>query len=190
MPRIKATGDEEYKKTSKADWSTIKKSLRKLDAPKLVKLIGTLYKLTSENRNFLHAHCLQNNVSIEAYKKIIYSCMWPERDGQWFEYRKAQKAISDYKKASGDTIGEIELMLHYVETGNRFTVEWGDIDERFYDNVISMCYKAAKKIMTLPETKQEEYRDRLEHLADSSGNIGWGYHEELVEIFLETFPDG
>ena len=176
-------------RTRKPKWPDLKKPLQEQSKAQLVKLIGDLYKLAPENRDFLHARTIPGEESIATYKKIVFACMWPELGQQWFEYRKAKKAISDYKKASGDEIGEIELMLHYVETANDFTCSYGDMDEQFYDSVLSMCNRVAKKIRAFPEEKRQEYRKRLCDLADSSKGIGWGYHDELVDILYETFPD-
>jgi hypothetical protein len=160
-----------------------------MDRSDLVGLIGDLYKLSPANRDFLEARFVKEASTLDAYKKIVFECLWPQRDGDRFRFREARKAISDYKKASGDEAGEIDLMLHYVETGNAFTCEFGDIDELFYDSVLSMCQKAAQKIRRLSLRKREGYRERMRHLVESSDGIGWGYHDELSEIFCETFPE-
>lgn len=175
--------------TRKTKWLDVKKSIQSMDRAVLVGLIGDLYKLSPANRDFLEARFLSEASTLDAYKKIVFECLWPKRDGDWFRFREARKAISDYKKASGDETGEIDLMLHYVETGNDFTCEFGDIDERFYDSVLSICQKAAQKIRRLPLRRREEYRDRRRRLVESSDGIGWGYHDELSDIFCETFPE-
>jgi hypothetical protein len=155
----------------------------------LTALIGELYKLSAENRDFLHARFLDKSVAIGHYKKIVFACLWIKRNGQWFRYREARKAIADYSKATGDEMGEIDLMLYYVETGNAFTCEFGDIDETFYDSILSMCRKAGEKIRTLASRKREVFRDRMWKLVESSDGIGWGYHDGLGEIYYETFPE-
>jgi hypothetical protein len=167
----------------------MKKPLQALAKSDLVALIGDLYKLSPANRDFLHSRLIGGGAGIDSYKKIIFKCMWPDRDGERFRYREAKKAIADYRNATGDESGEIELMLHYVETGNAFTCDFGDIDETFYDSVLSVCRKAANKIKKLSPGKRENFRDRMRHLVDSSDGIGWGYHDELEEIFCETFEE-
>lgn len=54
-----------------------------------------------------------------------------------------RKAISDYKKASGDEVGVLDIMVYYVEMGTKFTLEYGDIYEEFYDSLESMFKKVA-----------------------------------------------
>jgi hypothetical protein len=58
---------------------------------------------------------------------------------------RGQKAINEYSKAVGDAKGEAELMTYFVECGNQFTVEFGDIDEGFYDALLRMYARAIDK---------------------------------------------
>ena len=46
-----------------------------------------------------------------------------------------KQAIREYKKATGNIPGTVELLMSYVENGVAFTGEYGDIDERFYDEI-------------------------------------------------------
>ena len=73
----------------------------------------------------------------------------------------AKKAISEYSKAVGDAKGETELMTYFVECGNKFTVEFGDIDEGFYDALLRMYARAIKKVLSLPDEDQHIFRERL-----------------------------
>ena len=75
---------------------------------------------------------------------------------------KAKKAISDYSKAVGDPADEAELMTFFVECGNSFTVNYGDIDEAFYDALNRIYRRTIDKVLTLPKERQDEFRARLE----------------------------
>jgi hypothetical protein len=57
-------------------------------------------------------------------------------------------------------LGEAELMTFFVECGNSLTVNYGDMDEAFYDALNSMYRRAIKKALTLPEERQDEFRER------------------------------
>ena len=74
--------------------------------------------------------------------------------------------------------------------GNSFTVDYGDIDEAFYDALNRMYRRAIDKILGLPEEKQDGFRGRLEEIMTSSLHIGWGYHDMLCEDYYMAFPDG
>jgi hypothetical protein len=85
---------------------------------------------------------------------------------------KAKKSISSYSKAVGNPRGEAELMTYFVEYGNRFTVDFGDIDETFY-NALKLMYKGAiNKVRTLQEECRSEFRSRLEDIMILSSDIG------------------
>ena len=173
----------------KVRWSDVKARLKDLNQAELLSLLGDLYKLSGTNQDFMRARYFQNDDALDSHKQIIAECMWPERDGQRFDYRRARKTITNYKKASGDVAGEIDLMIHYVEIGNAFTCEFGDIDETFYDSLLSMCEKAAKRIKGLPQKDREQYQSRLWDLVESSDGIGWGYHDGLADVYYQLYPD-
>jgi hypothetical protein len=178
------------KKKDEPTWSDVKSVLIGLDHKKLVELAGDLYRLSKENKDFCHARFGVGQDRLAPYKKTIEECMYPNvyRDKP-IQISKAKRAISNYTKAVGDPVGEAELMTFFVECGNRFTVEYGDIDEDFY-NALNLMYKRAiEKVLSLPTGQSGEFRDRLEEIMMSSSGIGWGYHDELRNDFYEAFPE-
>lgn len=58
---------------------------------------------------------------------------------QLIQISRAKGAISRYCKAVRDISGEVELKIFFVECGARFTVEYGDMDEGFY-NALNLMY--------------------------------------------------
>ncbi|MBM3300515.1 MAG: hypothetical protein FJY85_11210, partial [Deltaproteobacteria bacterium] len=122
------------KKKDEPTWSDVKSVLVGLDHKKLVELAGDLYRLSKENKDFFHARFGVGEDQLAPYKKIIEECMYPNvyRDKP-IQISKAKRAISTYSKAVADPAGEAELMTFFVECGNSFTVEYGDIDEDFYN---------------------------------------------------------
>src|SRR5262249_24337864 len=118
-------------KTRGPSWSDVKESLASLSTSELIRLIASLYGLSKGNRDFLHARFAVGNDPIGPYKKIIDDCMYPDVfKNKPIQISTAKKAISEYSKAIGDAKGEAELMTYFVECGNQFTVDYGDIDER------------------------------------------------------------
>jgi hypothetical protein len=96
-----------------------------------------------------------------------------------------KKAISDYFKASNDELGQLELMVHYLETGNQFTVDFGDIDEKFYSSLESMFERILSILRKQSTDVQEIYFSRLEDVVASAKIIGWGYYDYISDIFGE-----
>lgn len=74
---------------------------------------------------------------LAADKRRILAAFYPEQAGDLPPHgdagrAAARQAIRHYQEATGDRAGTAELLLTFVETGTRFTCDYGDIDEGFY----------------------------------------------------------
>lgn len=178
------------RKSSSATWSDVKPAVVNLDQEQLLRLVADLYRFSKENRAFLHARFGVGDDPLAPYKKTIDECMYPDvRKNKPIQISKAKKAISSYSKAVGDPLGETELMVFFVECGNSFTVDFGDIDEGFYDALNRVYQRAIEKVLSLPEDHQQEFQDRLRDIVTSSSGIGWGYHDMLCHDYYSAFPE-
>lgn len=74
-------------------------------------------------------------------------------------------------------------MLTYVETGVRYTNEFGDIDEPFYTSMENMYRDAMKFIRS--EGLESTFRDRGHAIFEDAADTGWGFHETLADFFYE-----
>jgi hypothetical protein len=177
-------------KTKKTSWVDVKKSLRNFELSQIIGVVKDLYQLSEENKTFLDARCLGGDESIKRYKKRILKCLYPDvskEKGVYFDFDRSDKAINDYLKATGDDAGTADLMIYYIECGNKFTLEYGDIDEVFYDTLIEMYEKAIDCVCKMPKRKQAPFRKRLEKIMKSSHGIGWGYHDGLGDLYYGVF---
>jgi len=62
----------------------------------------------------------------------------------------AARPIADYRQATADILGTLELMLAFVEAGTRFTNEYGDIDEPFYEGLELMLADFRELLLANP----------------------------------------
>jgi len=178
------------KRKKSPTWSDVKATLVNLDKNEILKLVADLYRLSNENKTFLNSRFDVGDNPLGPYKKIIEECMYPDiYSNKQIQVSKAKKAISSYSKAVDDPIGEVELMTYFVECGNKFTVNFGDIDGPFYDALNRMYRRTIKKVLTLSEEQQDEFKNRLEAIMTSSSNIGWGYHDILCDDYYGAFPE-
>ena len=177
-------------KPNSQTWSNVKTAIAKLDEKQLLKLVSDLYSLSKENQAFLHARFSIGDDTLGPYKKTIRACMYPDvYTNKPVQVSIAKRAVSSYSKAVGDPLGEAELMTFFVECGNSFTRDFGDIDEAFYDALNRMYRRAIEKVLGLPEQHRGEFKGRLEAIMTSSSNIGWGYHDMLCDDYYEAFLD-
>lgn len=171
-------------------WSEIQEYLPIFKQNELISLIGELYRLNNENKHFINARCSETcEEAIKPYRLLVQKFISPDiRYGnERIEKAKARKSISDYWKATRDDNGKIDLMLHYVECGTQFTLTYGDIDEPFYNSLASMFQQTIVEIKKLPLNKiTENFIHRLNDIVHAAKNIGWGYGDEVNELFDEA----
>jgi hypothetical protein len=176
-------------KLKKLTWDKVEKSIKSFEPSQLIGLVNDLYQLSVENKNFLHARFFKEGDSFLSYKKIILNSLYlnviDEADN--FNFDRAEKAIKDYANATDHDENTADLMIYYVECGNKFTLDHGDINESFYDALIEMYEKAIKSVLEIPKEKQDSFRKRLEKIKQSANGIGWRYYDDLCYLYYKAF---
>jgi hypothetical protein len=177
-------------KKKKPSWVDVKKIVGRFEKKQLVDLVGDLYRLSSDNQDFFHARFSIGTDPLKSYKTIIQNAIHPYlEEHEVLDIDRANDAVENYSKAIDNPSGEAELMLFYVECGNDFTLSYGDIDEEFYDSLISMYEKAIDTIIDMPPSEQKPLKKRLYETMTSASGIGWGYYDELKSLFYNAFPE-
>src|SRR3989304_5640688 len=115
-------------------------------------------------------------LTLERRGKIVEQ-FFPARGDGKLKLGEARKAIRDYRKATGNLPGTAELLMTYVENGTRFTHEYGDIDERFYDSVESALDELAALLRGEAREIYPQISDRLVKVERMTDGIGWGFHD-------------
>ncbi len=104
------------------------------------------------------------------------------------------RLIAGYRQAGGDLLGTLDLMLTFVEAGTRFTNDYGDIDEPFYEGLELMLDDFQKLLLVHPNLYEEgDLAQRLAKLRRDAGPIGWGYGDyvtECIDEIRQHFNDG
>lgn len=172
--------------TKKPDsWSSVRQQLITWDKPALLALVKDLYEVASDNRDFIYARCQAekcNGKALETYKSKIVEQFFPARGDGAPKLGEARKAIRDYRKATGNITGTVELLMTYVENGTKFTHEYGDMDERFYDSLESVLDELAALLTGKARDLYPQFRDRLASVEMMSNNIGWGFHDYIADV--------
>jgi len=178
------------KKRRTPKWSDVKGALGAFDRPELLKLVADLYRLSGENRDFLHTRFSLGEDPLEPYKTTIEDAVYPDvMCNRPLRIADAKRAISQYRKARGDPRGVLELMLCFVEQGTLFTVNFGDIDEPFYLAMLRMYDKAIAQLFKLDRAAIRAYAPRFRDIVESSSGIGWGYHDDLASMYHENLGE-
>jgi hypothetical protein len=166
-------------------WSTVRQHLTTWEKPDLLALVKDLYEAAAENRDFIHARCQAGDCggeALEKYRGKIVEQFFPARGFGKLKLGEARKAIRDYRKATGNLPGTAELLMTYVENGTRFTHEFGDIDERFFNSVESALEELSVLLCGEARGMYPQFRDRLARVEQMTDGIGWGFHDFVVDV--------
>ena len=167
-----------------AGWSAIRRQIADWPKPALIALVKDLHDASPENRDFLRARFDAENTSgeaLEEYRRKIIEQFFPQRGEGKLKLAEARKAIRDYRKATGNVAGTIDLLLTYVENGTEFTRQFGDINEAYYNSLESVLNELAGLLRGKGRENYQKCRDRLARVEQLANHIGWGYGDYVRE---------
>lgn len=127
------------------------------------------------------------NVAFEKYKKQIISEFFTARGFGKLRFSVTRNALKNFMDLSKNPELIADLMMTHVESGVNYTNEYGDIDERFYDNIAGMYVKVLRYIAE--HDLKEDFIERCKAVVTSSDGIGWGFHDELYDSFYEYYSE-
>lgn len=163
-------------------WRNIRRRLDKWPKPALIALVKDIYNASSDNRDFLQARFQaeeNSGAALETYRRKIVEQFFPVHGFGKLKLTEARKAIRDYRNATGNLPGTIDLMLTYVESGTEFTLQLGDISEPFYNSLESVLNEMAQLLLRQGADHYPRFRDRVQRLTTHANQIGWGYGDAL-----------
>ena len=177
---------ENVKRTRKpGGWSALSRQLATWDKPALLALVKDLYEVAAGNRDFIEARCQAGEGGgeiLEKYRSKIVEQFYPARGEAKLKLGEARKAIRDYRKATGNLQGTVELLMTYVENGAEFTHDYGDIDERFYSSIESALDELAAFLQGEGREMYPQFGERLARVEQLSSGIGWGFRDYIGNV--------
>lgn len=156
----------------------------------LIEEIKTLHRKFKPVREYyaIHLHPQNSKDILERYKKILSEQFYPTRYGlPKLQYSVARKAVRDFKAVSNNPMLTIDLQLTYVEYGILCTLEYGDMDERFYDSMSSMLRKTLREIEKLEALPI--FQKRCKGILKKTKDIGWGFGDEVSDLYFDYYDD-
>jgi len=166
-------------------WSAIRPPLTTWDKPALITLIRELYDAAAVNRDLIQARVLDganDGELLEKYRRKIEEQFFPARGFGKLKLGEARRAIRDYRKVAGSIPGTAELLMSYVENGARFTRDFGDINEGFYNSIESALIELATLLRGKARGLYPQFAQRLAVVEQMSDGIGWGFHDSIADV--------
>jgi len=179
-------------KPEERTYKEIRTRLGELSQQQLIELMEELCSLNEDVLLFLRARLLNSSVSIESYRKKICSAFRVDpMYNEELEWHAADRAVEQYRMAADDEEGLAELLVLYVKEANDYTLEYGDIDEAYYEVMEESFQKAVDQLLSMREKQKniDRFVEALRGVVRSTSGIGWGYHDALSEMFCEAFGD-
>jgi hypothetical protein len=173
------------RKASPTSWAACKQVLRDWPRPGVVALVQELYKLSDDNRQFLHARLLpqQAGQTLDEARRKLKAMQSPEAVfHDEFSHRDLRRVIDQYAKAANDPAGVADLLLSDLEAGFQTFSEVGDF-EPIVDHLYASLHRLHDMLETLDAPARLPLIDRLQILGSKWGSeFGYGISDELTGI--------
>jgi hypothetical protein len=157
--------------------------LKTFDRAGLVGLIADLYKASPANRRFLHSRLFAQHGAIEEYRRMVAKAVYPDPfSRRRVSLRDATAAITQYRRATGDVTGAVDLMLTFVEAGTEQAADLGYGDDSYFNALETKLKAIAKLFDELPASARAATTSRLRRVRDRGKDMGWGYGDFVDDL--------
>ena len=166
----------------------LKKHLQSLTKEQVSELVLGLYENCKPAKDsleyFLHPN---EKEKFEKYRRLIINEFYP--DSKYFNpslrFSVAKKAISDFRSLQPAPGLLADLMVTLPETACKFTSEYGDMAEQYYDSAATnfeLALKFLKKNNLLADFKLRCY-DCVKYARP----CGYGFTDQIYQLFYEYY---
>jgi hypothetical protein len=171
------------KKKKLATWAAVKVGLDRMDRAGLLGVIRDLYEAAELNRRFLHARFVAAAPVLDEYRRLVRGAVFPDPFSQRpIRLRDGTTTITEYKRATGDLAGTVDLMLEFVEAGTEQAADLGYGDDAYFAGLERKVKEVVQSLDALPESDRHTATARLIKLGEYQGTIGWGYCDFLGDV--------
>lgn len=167
--------------------SSVKKLLGSMDKSEIIAMVMEMYDARKEAKEYLEFYASPNeNAKLEEYRRIITEEFYPSRRTREPKTRFSvcRKALSDFKKLRPSEEALAELMVSYMECACRFTYDYGDMWEQFYDSVEGNFEKTVQFIAK--NNLWDMYETRIIQCLRWASPCGWGFPDALNDLYEEA----
>jgi hypothetical protein len=170
-------------KKKSATWADVKANLDRMDRGGLLGIIRNLYEAAEINRRFLHARFVPAASALEEYRRLVRAAVFPDPFSQRpIRLRDGTATIAEYKRATGDLAGTVDLMLEFVEAGTEQAADLGYGHEAPFGALERKVREVVRSLDSLAEADRRAVTARLVKLGEYQGTIGWGYCDFLGDV--------
>ena len=170
--------------------AALKKHLISLTNGQIVETVLEMYDTLKPAKEYLEYFMNPNEQELfEKHKAVIVREFYPT--GKYTEpktrFSIAKKAIADFRamKPSPELLGN--LMLTLPEMACKFTFDYGDMSEQYYESASTNFEKALtflQKNKLLPD-----FKTRCKDCVKNAKSCGYGFEDEMSSLFYEYYNE-
>lgn len=166
----------------------LKKYLQSLDKEQMIEFVLEIYDNVKPAKEYLEYYLHPNEKEmLGKYKAIIVNEFYPK--GKSAEpktrFSVAKKAIADFRalKPSPELLGD--LMVTLAEMACKFTYDYGDMWEQYYDS----AYNNFKNALVFLEKNNllDNFKLRCEDCVKYASPCGYGFADDISEIYYQYY---
>jgi len=168
----------------------LKKHLQTLNNEQLIETVLEMYDNMKPVKEYFEFFLNPNETKMfEKYKAIIVKEFYPT--GKYTQpmtrFSVAKKAIAEFKalKPSPELLGS--LMLTLPEMACKFTYDYGDMLEQYYDSAYNN-FKFAL-IFLQKNNLLDNFKLRCEDCVKYASPCGWGFADDIAELHYQFYND-
>jgi hypothetical protein len=183
------------KPRSEVGWNQCKQVLKNWPQGGMLALVQELYKLSDDNRRFLHGRLLpqQTAVHLEAAKVLRRMLSVSSILDNEFRHIQAKRVVDQFEKAVDDPAQVAELLLIDLDKTLDTFSRVGD-DEPLVDHAYASMERLEKSLNLIDASQAAPLIAKLTQLANQwADQFGYGLSDELeglAQHFAERFPSG
>jgi len=167
----------------------LKKELQKLTKEQLIEQITELYDTYKPVKEYYQTYLNPGNIQemVEKYKAIIIQEFFPNTKS-WnpkTRFSVAKKAIADFNALKPPPKLLADLMVTFAETACKFTFEYGDMTEQFYNSTVNNFERALKYLQK--EGLLDDFKWNCEECLRYAEPCGYGFPDEMNDVFDEYY---
>lgn len=178
----------ERRKRRAASWAACKRVIAGWPKPGVVALVQELYKLSDENRRFLHTRLLEQlgEYNLEEARRKIDKLVTPSVVYKnAFRHSEIKRVVDQFEKASDDPAGVAGLLVADIESSCETSAIVGDVEE-IVDHVYASMDRLHKTLEGLDPTEARPVVEALALVAERwAGKFGYGVSDELEGLAVE-----
>lgn len=159
------------------------KFIKSLDEKGLYNELQRLYTKIPEVKKFYEMELSPNTDKIVAEAKAKLKKEYhPARGFGKARSSVSRKIVLDFKKIAIHQSDVIDLWLYRTEMMAQYTLDYGDMDEPFYNSLIA-GFEAGCKLIE-KEKLEKAFERRCHEIIDAIyGKVGWGLDYDLITVY-------